>query len=153
MSTDGLPICSECGGRAAAGQECVADFHQFQYWEAEDPATLSVHHLMVLSYHLQHPSRYSPEALSGAISMLDDFLVRGVSPAQMRREIRRKVDSSKRVGKIAGTPELHGEYGVVIPWRMTAGDVVSAGIANYVESIQCWANSIHASLRAAHILP
>ena len=90
-------MCPECGADWSSGVTCEDDFHQFGYWELADLEHLgSVHHLMVLSYHLQHPSLYSPEALAFAQQQLIDFLEGGVTPQQMRRDMRDVVDSGKR---------------------------------------------------------
>jgi hypothetical protein len=64
------------------------------FWEAENPNYGVVHHLMVLCYHLQHPSLYSPEGLRQAITLLSDFLERGLTPEQVRKRSRNTVNSS-----------------------------------------------------------
>ena len=63
---------------------------------------------MVLCYHLQHPSLYSPEGLRGARELLIDFVARGLSPAEVRLRDRERLRSDKRDFKIKGTPEAHG---------------------------------------------
>jgi Family of unknown function (DUF5946) len=60
------------------------------FWENENPGYGQVHHLMVLSYHLQHPSLYSPEGLSAAIHLLTDFWERGVPTEEVRKRNRRQ---------------------------------------------------------------
>jgi hypothetical protein len=66
--------CQECGGSWHNDFTCRNCFHQLLYWENENPALGTVHHLMVLSYHLQHPSLYSPEGLQYSLQQLIDFL-------------------------------------------------------------------------------
>ncbi len=73
--------CPDCGAAHATGVTCQDDFHQMLFWEAEEPARGEVHHLMVLCYHLQHPGLYSPAGLQHALGLLEDFVVRGQSPA------------------------------------------------------------------------
>ncbi len=112
----------------------------------------SVHHLMVLSYHLQHPSLYSPEGLTHAQNLLVDFVTRGVTPQQIRQRDREKVDSGKRTFKITGTPEAHGSYTHPVVWTLRACDVVAGGTERYVENVTAWAQSIYEALNAAEIL-
>ena len=57
-------LCSECGETLADGRTCADDFHQLLFWENERPELGEVHHLLVLCYHLQHPSLYSAEGLA-----------------------------------------------------------------------------------------
>lgn len=124
------------------------------FWEQADMERLGVvHHLMVLSFQLQHPSRYSPEMLQGAKQMLVDFLEHGVTPQQMRVKLRDAVDSGKRKHKITGTPEAHGVYERPVAWTMRAGDVVAGGSEHYVGNIAAWARSILGSLRTAGEIP
>src|SRR5215216_2170176 len=124
--------CPECGAVWQDGRTCEDDFHQMLFWEAEFPAYWEVHHYMVLCYHMQHPSLYSPETLEGSKQMLADFL-NGTSKEQMRKSMRDKVDSVKRKFKIKGTPDSHGAYRHPVQWTMTTADVVKAGAENYME--------------------
>ncbi|MCA9912049.1 MAG: hypothetical protein KC496_01815, partial [Anaerolineae bacterium] len=100
-----------------------------------------MHHLLVLCYHLQHPSLYSPEALEYAQWELAQFIEEGITPQQMLHEIRRTMQDTK----IKGTPEHHGKYAQPIAWEMFIGDVVAAGHTRYYASVQQWARSILAS--------
>jgi len=146
--------CPECGADWSSGVTCEQNFHQFGFWELADLEHLgSVHHLMVLSYHLQHPSLYSPEGLAHAKTLLVDFVVRGVTPQQVRQRDRDKVDSGKRRFKIKGTPESHGAYDHPVAWAMRSGDVVAGGTEHYVENVRAWAQSIYEDLRASGNLP
>jgi Family of unknown function (DUF5946) len=139
--------CPECGAVLADGQTCRDHFEQMLYWEAEEASRGVVHHLMVLCYHLQHPHLYSPETLAGAQVMLADFLENGVTPHMMRRKMRDTVDSGKRTYKITGD-KVPGAYDRAIPWTMTAADVVASGADRYSESVEAWARSMLAALRA-----
>src|SRR5712675_1873376 len=103
--------CPECDALQPEGHTCTDDFHQMLFWESEDfEERGQVHHLMVLCYHLQHPSLYSPETLAGARQMLADFIEGGVTPSEMRRRNKVKLSSANRDFKITGTPKHHGAY-------------------------------------------
>jgi hypothetical protein len=117
------------------------------FWEAETPAYGEVHHLMVLCYHLQHPSLYSPEGLREGLRLLAAFLDEGLTPQQVRRDNRARVDSSRRKWKIKGTAAAHGAYDPPIEWTMTAADVVTGGAANYCENVWRWARSVQEAIK------
>lgn len=138
--------CPECGAVWGEGPSCAELFHQLLGWEFEHQR-MDVHHLLVLCYHLQHPSLYSPEGLAGAKQLLVQFVAEGVSPQMMRREMRQVMDSGKRDFKIAGAPDAHGSYARPVTWTLTVGDVVRGGVESYYANVQAWAESALASLR------
>lgn len=144
--------CPECGDVWTDGQTCLDHFHVMLAWELEHQL-YDVHHLLVLSYYLQHPSLYSPEALRDAMGLLREFVEQNVSPQEMRQRIRGLVDSGVRDQKIAGTPDRHGEYKRPISWEMHAADAARAGIEHYYASVRRWAESVLSALREAGELP
>jgi hypothetical protein len=120
-------------------------------WEMADPARWDVHHLMVLCYHLQHPHLYSREALPGVVDLLADFVARGVTPADVRRRDRRRLDSGNRTWKISGgTP---GAYARPVAWTLTAADVIAGGPDAYGASVRAWAQAVHAALQESGNFP
>lgn len=139
--------CPECGISLHNGKTCQDYFHQMLAWEYERPGYGALHHLIVLCYHLQHPNLYSPDGLRGAITLIEDFLERGVSPVDARRQQRASVTSNNRTWKIKGTPNSHGEYERPIQWTMTAQDVIENGLDNYLESVRMWARSVYDALK------
>lgn len=146
-------ICSECGAALSNATACQDHFHQMLYWEAEEPARGEVHHLMVLCYHLQHPSLYSPEGLRHALGLLEDFVVRGSAPAEVRRRQRNQVASDQRAWTITARPGAHGSYDRPIAWTMTAADVVAGGADRYIDNVRAWAQAMYAALTASGNLP
>ena len=140
--------CLECGAAWEAGQTCEDRFHQMLFWEAENPAYgAEVHHLMVVCYHLQHPSLYSPAGLNEARRLLGEFVERGASPVEVRQRNRARVDSSRRDWKITGTATSHGAYGRPMPWPMTAADVVAGGAESYCDNVRAWARAVNETLK------
>ena len=139
--------CPECEAVWQMGVTCLDHFHQMLFWENEDPQRGAVHHLMVLGYHLQHPSLYAPDGLEYSLQLLADFVEHGVSPQQVRKQRRSAVDSGKRKWKIRARTGLHGAYRRPVRWSMTAQDVVNAGAEHYIESVQQWVRAILADLR------
>jgi hypothetical protein len=142
--------CPECGAKWEDGTTCQDDFHQMLFWEAEKPSLGVVHHLMVLCYHLQHPSLYSADGLENAKTLLIDFVVRGLSTERVRQQNRNQVDSGKRQWKVMARPNSHGTYRYPMTWTMTARDVVAGGMDHYVENVQAWAKSMLASLQVSN---
>ncbi|MEZ4538607.1 DUF5946 family protein [Promineifilum sp.] len=142
-----LAKCSDCGASWVGGLTCRDHFHQMLYWENEDPARGEVHHLMVLCYHLQHPSLYSAEGLAGAQQLLADFVENGLGPEAVRGRDQPKVASGARRWSITARPDNRGAYERPIVWSMRARDVVAGGATNYVENVRSWAASVWASIR------
>ena len=92
-----MQTCPECGAAWPEGTTCQDIFHELLGWETENMSQLGeVHHLTVLCYHLQHPSLYSPEGLSGARQLLLEFVERGASPSEMWQRNRPRLDSTQR---------------------------------------------------------
>lgn len=145
--------CPACGARWIDSITCESHFHQLLFWEVEDPSRGSVHHLLVLSYHLQHPHLYSPETLQAGMQMLAQFIEEGVSPKQMRQRLQSSVDSGHRTHPITARPGHTGAYVYPVIWKVTAADVVSAGADAYISSVEGWASSILAVLRESGNLP
>ena len=144
--------CPECGAAWPDGQTCIDAFHTLGFREM-DSRLLDVHHLMVLCYHLQHPSLYSPEGLAGAARLLVDFVEGGITPQAVRRRDARMLDSRVRRHKIRGTAASQAAYAHPVTWTMTAADVVAAGIDHYYDSVHAWARSVIGSMRASANLP
>jgi Family of unknown function (DUF5946) len=144
-----IQTCPECGAVWQNGKTCQDDFYQMLAWEHENPGYGEVHHLMVLCYQLQHPSLYSPEGLSGAISLLGDFLERGLKPEQVRKRDRATLNSYERTWKIKGTPASHGAYNPPVQWTTTAANVIAEGVDRYCDSVRMWAQAVYEALKTA----
>jgi hypothetical protein len=144
-----LSFCPECGAPWQVGLTCADCFHQMLYWENENPLLGAVHHLMVLAYHLQHPSLYSPEGLAYSLQLLADFLKHDLTPEQARKQNRFVVSSENRRWKIHAGPYVHACYAHPVSWQMTSRDVVSAGSDQYIRNVQNWSYSILADMRSS----
>ena len=140
--------CPECGASWQAGETCQTAFHQMLFWESDHPGYGEVHHLMVLCYHLQHPSLYSPAGLNEARRLLVEFVEQGTSPVEVRQRNQTRLDSSQRDWRIKGTAASHGWYDHAVAWRMTAADVVAGGSEHYCDNVRLWAQSINEALKA-----
>ena len=141
--------CFECGAVWVGGTTCEEQFHQMLFWEAEFPALGVVHHLMVLCYHLQHPSLYSPEGLTTSKRLLEGFLEQGLTTEEARQRNRVALDSGTRSFKIKGTSTAHGVYDHLIEWTLTAADVTAGGADHYCDNVYAWARSVYDALVAS----
>ena len=140
-------LCPECGAAWRDGKRCEDNFHQMLAWESEDPALWEVHHLMVLCYHLQHPSLYSPEGLAWAKDTLVEFMEHDLTTEEVRRRNRTRLDSGNRKWKIKGTPASHGSYSPPVQWTMTASNVTAGAMSDYCDNVRAWALSVLVSLK------
>ena len=134
--------CPECGAAWADGRTCADDFHQLLFWENERPELGEVHHLMVLCYHLQHPSLYSAEGLAHARRLLADFVAGGLSPAEVRQRQRAAVDSGQRGWSVTARPGNRGGYDRPPAWELRVQDVIASGPNQYLKSVRLWASAI-----------
>jgi hypothetical protein len=138
--------CPECGALLNGEGTCQDFFHRMLYWENEIPENGSVHHLMGLCYYLQHPSLYSQDGLRYTRQLLKDFIINGISPAQIRADRKTLLNSHNRKWKVTGKQDSSGTYRKQVQWKMTARDVVEAGIHQYIGSINVWAKSVYDTL-------
>jgi hypothetical protein len=145
-----IQVCPECGAEWHNGETCQDYFYQMLFWEWEIPDYKGeVHHLVVLSYHLQHPSLYSPEGLDAAMHLLADFLERDVMTEDVRRDNRAILDSHTRAWKIKGTSNYHGAYSHPIQWTTTAANVIAGGLDNFCDSARTWSRLVLEDLKAS----
>jgi len=133
--------CPECGAWLADGRACEDDFYTLLGWENEFPPLGEVHHLTVLVYYLQHPSRYSPEGLTHARELLRGFMEGSQTPQAVRRQQRDKVSSHNRDWTVTARPGAQGSYEREMAWTMRAADVVAGGPDQYIETVRRWARS------------
>jgi hypothetical protein len=119
------------------------------FWEAEYPEYGVVHHLLVLCFHMQHPSRYSVEGLAGAKNLLIEFVANETPPQAMRQRIRGEVASDKRTTHITARPDNKGSYTHTVLWTMTAADVARDAAQCYVENTRTWAQHVYSDLIAS----
>lgn len=136
--------CNECGAAAFAGATCWEQFGSVLAWEWSDPELQAQHFLTVASYNLQHPSRFTEEALAGLRSAFRDHLDRGVPVAALRRRAS-TFEGNRRV--VRREPERRP---VLREWPMTIADVYAQGRADgAAERVREWAGVIHRQLESA----
>ena len=129
--------CPECG---APDQQCQSRFDEFLVLEFTDPGYGAVHHLTVAAFMVQHSSRMTPEGWKYERDLLREFLVEKKTPAMIRKQIKKTVDSGTRTFKFkskTGVPVIDKPT-----WSKTILDVHSETAEVYDEEINAWARSV-----------
>ena len=134
--------CPECGAPRVAGLGCWEQLGVLLAWEQDDPALQREHFLTVASYNLQHPARFTDDAIAGLRQALVDYLDRGVSIAEIRRRASAATDGRTRVHR--EEPPLRPE---LREWSMTIADVyLPDQPAGAAERVRAWARAISREL-------
>ena len=147
--TDQPTTCPECGAPWTDGRTCDDDFYQMLYWESEYPDYGIVHHLMVLCFYMQHPSRYSAEGLANAKMLLTEFVANNATPQAMRRRNAPVVASNVRTTPVTARPGNAGAYAHPVTWTKRAADVARADAHDYVANTRAWARATYDDLAAS----
>jgi hypothetical protein len=130
--------CPECGAPRVAGLGCWQQLGVLLAWEQDDPALQREHFLTVASYNLQHPARFTDDAISGLRQALADHLDRGVPVAEIRRRASAATDGRTRVHR--EEPPLRP---VLREWPMTIADVyLPDAPKGAAERVRAWARTI-----------
>jgi hypothetical protein len=138
-------VCPECGALLPANTSCHDIFGQLLALEYQYPQSFgAVHHLMVMSYNVQHPGAYTDDFWNKTVAMLNDVVEQEISGAQLRKRMQHELAAHQgRMSiKIKGTPERAHQHA----WTMRAVDVVTDDPQVYIERVWQWARSIVATL-------
>jgi len=138
--------CPECGAPLGDLATCDELFHQLLAWEQSNlERNGRYHHLLVMSWELQHPSRFAEETLAWARESLRRAIRDGVPAAQLRREVAQWAGQDRRDFKITAT----GVEPVARHWSRTMADTVAEGEEAMPDSIMRWATAVLADLERA----
>ncbi len=112
--------------------------------ELTDPGYGAVHHFTVPAYMLQHPSQLSADGWQAMAQILHQFLVEGVSPAQMRQIIQQQQKiRPKSFSLVKGTPAAQPDW----HWTKTIMDVRLDEPKTYCADVRVWAEAVHADIQ------
>jgi hypothetical protein len=132
--------CPLCGGEFSSVEQCRERFDLCMALEYENPAAYgAVHHLSVPCYMLQH-NAYSAEVWPEARNILARFIRDGMTPVQIRRQNRSRLDSRHRswsITKGAKLPEFDS-----IVWTRTIADVRLDDPETYCKDVIVWAERV-----------
>jgi hypothetical protein len=131
--------CPLCGAEFPAGAQCCDRFDLCLAKEFENPATYgAVHHLTVACYMLQH-NAYSREGWLSTRELLVQFIQEGRTPAEVRAQNRRKLDSQQRKWSITKGERTSMES---MLWTRTIADVRLDTPEHYCADVELWAKSL-----------
>lgn len=132
--------CPLCGAEFQSSEQCRDRFDLCLAMEFENPTTFgAVHHLTVACYMLQH-NAYSRDGWLEVRKMLAQFIQEGVTPAEMRRQKRARLDSGKRTWSVTKGAKL-SEFDS-IAWSRTIAGVRLDNPDIYCEDVKEWAKSV-----------
>jgi hypothetical protein len=138
-------VCPECGANLPAGGSCNDLFDACLALEYENPSAFgAVHHLTVLAYVLQHPSKYSRQGWLEGRKLLGEFLHNRKSPAEMRTQNRGRVDNSRRTWSITKGEQVTELDGMA--WSVTIVGVPLDNVEVYRAGVTRWAQAVLADI-------
>lgn len=127
--------CEQCGA-----VDCEEQFHTFLALEYTDEGYGAVHHLTVPAYMLQHPQQLSADGWRMMRETLRAFLVEGVSPVELRKQARDKMDSGNRSWSVRKGPRMVLPEGYT--WSQTINDIDDSTPEQYCRDVERWARSV-----------
>jgi hypothetical protein len=131
--------CPECGAKIIGGKTCETQYHECLVKEFTDAGYGAVHHLTVAAYMLQHSSKLSLKGWLEMQRLLKKFLIENKPPADIRRQNKNSVDSSKRKWNITskdGMPKISRTE-----WAKTILDVRLNAADEFCADVTVWAKS------------
>lgn len=130
--------CSECGAAQPNDISCWDQFCTVLGWEWQDPELQAQHFLTVASYNLQHPSKFTDEAIDGLQKSFKKHLKNGLPVSAIREQASRAAAGNKSVLK-----KKEDRNPVFREWKMTISDVyMSNQPEGAAKRVQRWADSI-----------
>ena len=148
LATDSLEIgivlmsnkCPQCGAEYAADEDCCNRFNLCLAKEYEaSSAYAAVHHLTVICYMLQH-NAYSHKVWLEAREMLRQFIRQGITPVEVRKRTRNKLDSKRRKWSITKGARFSKFDGVA--WTRTIADVRQENPEIYCADVRLWSRRV-----------
>jgi hypothetical protein len=123
---------------------CEALFHEALALEWVDPPrTAAAHHLLVATYMLQHPSRFTAAGQRGFATVLAAVIDGNLSAQELRELNRRHFDQQNRAWRI--TRDMPAPP-VLRRWPMTIDAILGGGPDELPDRIWRWARSARTEL-------
>ena len=138
----GRARCPECGALTEDGLDCWERLGRIGAWEWDDPALMAEHFLTVACYNLQHPARFTDEAIAGLRDLFIAHLDEGLAVSEIRRRVARQAEGATRV--LRPRREVRP---LLRRWSMTIADVYQGGQpAGAAERVRAWAVAVRRDL-------
>jgi hypothetical protein len=144
---DMTDTCPQCGAAVSEGRTCQTVFDEFLALEFTDPDYGAVHMLTVACFMIQH-GRYSDTGLVWIEQRLHDYLERGISAAQIRRDAAQETRQDRRDWKVLRQP--HDPPQKPARWSVTIVDLADQAdsAAHYRAAIERWARATLTEMQA-----
>ena len=131
---DSNTACPECGA-----PDCRDKFGEMLALEFEAPTVFgAVHHITVICFNIQHPGEFTEESMTWMKSSLRSIIIDGLSPTELRKQVRKKTRGGVQVKRHMEPPEEPLRR----HWSMTVADIRTENPEVYREDINAWAGSI-----------
>ncbi len=140
--------CPQCGALPINGLDCRQQFEALLALEYQDPTGYgAAHHLLVMSYVLQHPDEFTDQALEWERHSLKSALD-GLPPSELRKQAGKSFNGQAHVKK--KTPSH--PPGWPAQWPLTVSYIYAAiekeyNTTQYIELVKTWAGSIIDTLK------
>jgi hypothetical protein len=135
--------CPECGASLAEASTCEELFHRALAMEWNDPPhTSTAHHLLVLTYLVQHPAAFTGEGRAAFIASLISAIDGELSGAELLA-LNRRLLAEPRSWRFrlpeAGLPHLRR-------WALTIADVIGGPAGELPQRVWRWARHVRQEL-------
>lgn len=143
---DDTARCPECGALLGTARTCEELFHKALLVEWTDtPRTAVAHHLLVATYMLQHPSRFTEEGRAAFAATLIAAVDGALSGPALRAMNRARFGQQRRAWRFRlpepARPTLR-------QWPLTIADALDGVPEELPARIWRWARSTREELRA-----
>lgn len=136
--------CPECGASLHDASTCEELFHRALAMEwFGPPHTAASHHLLVITYLVQHPAAFTGEGRAAFIASLISAVDGELSGAELLALNRRLLDEPRswRFGlPEAGPPQLR-------QWAMTIAEAIDGPAGHLPQRVWRWARNVREELR------
>ena len=134
--------CPECGAPLDHGLTCWQQFGTILTWEWQDPELQAVHFLTVAAYNLQHPARFTAEALATLHAVFVDHIDHKTPVDRLRKRVAHVMQGHTKVLAEAQEREVTQQS-----WPMTVADVYNRGESEGAAGrVRQWAMSVRSHL-------
>ena len=134
--------CAECGVVIVDGITCQDQLTTILGWEGQDPELFRVHFYTVASFNLQHPAKFTNEALTELRTNFIQVFDGKTTLDTLAQRMESKFEGNKRVLK-----DEEERRTVLQEWLVTISDVYNSGRpdgASY--RVRRWASTIRKTL-------
>lgn len=134
--------CPECGAPFVGGLTCPDQLAVILGWEGQDPELFKLHFYTVASFNLQHPAKFTDEALSEMRTIFVQALEGSASLEDLSRKMESRFEGNRRVLK-----DEAERLPVLREWEVTVADVYGSGPregASY--RVRRWATAVKDSM-------